>query len=134
MAATAVGYVILTLSFEREAGKWVGTCLELSTSTYSRTLKKTREDLSKLVIEHLNLLEHAGERERFFEEWGIEFHRERPTPQEFHIRLSKPVARLLHQAPLATDIGHELPLYQPGVYEIPEMPPPSEAEPVLAGV
>jgi hypothetical protein len=81
-----LGYVILTLRFEREGNKWVGTCLELGTSTFHRTLKRCEEELRELVVEHLNALEEAGERERFFQKWGIAFHHGRTTPHEVTIR------------------------------------------------
>ena len=48
VAAREIGYVTLTLSFEREGNKWVGTCLELGTSTFTRTLKQTQIDLKAL--------------------------------------------------------------------------------------
>ncbi len=69
--ATVDGYVELTFRFEREGSKWVGTCLELSTSTYAKTLDRVRKVLPLLVVEHLNLLEEAEERIRFFEEHDI---------------------------------------------------------------
>ena len=68
--AAAVGHVVLTLAFEQEDNKWVGTCIELGTSTFSRTLRQTQDDLRKLVVEHLNLLEQHGERESFFQAVG----------------------------------------------------------------
>ena len=80
------GYVVLTLRFGREGKKWVGTCLELGTSTYARTLGQTEKSLDKLIIEHMNLLEEAGEREQFFQEWGIQVHKTRPDTPEFVIR------------------------------------------------
>ena len=70
--ARAVGHVVLTLAFEREGNKWVGTCIELGTSIFSRTLRQTQDDLRKLVVEHLNLLEQHGERESFFKQWDLE--------------------------------------------------------------
>ena len=60
----------LTFDFEREGRLWVGTCRELSTSTYGRNRHKVHDALKELVIEHLNLLEESGERGRFFDEWG----------------------------------------------------------------
>ncbi len=81
-----MGYVVLTLQFEREGNKWVGTCLELGTSTFHRTLRRCEEELRELVTEHLNALEEAGERERFFQKWGIKFHRQKTTPHEITIR------------------------------------------------
>ncbi|MDA0987660.1 MAG: hypothetical protein O2783_00690 [Chloroflexi bacterium] len=81
-----VGYVQLTLQFEREGNKWVGTCTELSTSTFARTLKQCQEALSALVIEHLNCLEEEGERPAFFKKWNIEIHPTRTTPSTVTIR------------------------------------------------
>ena len=65
------GYVELTFMFEREGNKWVGTCLELGTSTYERTLERVEESIHRLAVEHLNLLEEAQERERFFRKHDI---------------------------------------------------------------
>ena len=66
-----VASIDLNFEFERDGNKWVGTCRELSTSTYARSLRKTQEALKVLVVEHLNLLEQSGERNRFFDEWDI---------------------------------------------------------------
>ncbi len=88
VAAREIGYVTLTLSFEREGNKWVGTCLELGTSTFTRTLKQTQIDLKALVGEHLNLLEEEGERENFFKRWDIPIHSPKSKPHEFTIRAS----------------------------------------------
>ncbi|MCI0440063.1 MAG: hypothetical protein L0177_13180 [Chloroflexi bacterium] len=71
----ADGYVVLTLQFEKEGGKWIGTCLELGTSTFARTLRQSKAEIEELVSDHLDLLEESGERQRFFEKWGIEMHR-----------------------------------------------------------
>lgn len=67
-----VASVNLHFEFERYKNKWVGTCVELSTSTYARSRRKTQEALYELVLEHLNLLEESGERNRFFDEWNIQ--------------------------------------------------------------
>lgn len=69
---TVEGSVTLTLRYTREEGKWVGVCIELGTSTFGRNFERVTADLEALVEEHLNLLEEAGERERFFAENGIE--------------------------------------------------------------
>ena len=68
------GYVALTLSFEREDDQWVGECLELSTSAFSDSLEDCQAELRELVVAHLDVLEDVGERERSFEEWGIQVH------------------------------------------------------------
>ena len=79
---TVEGYVWLTLKYEREGNKWVGTCHELSTSTFARTLKRCQQELNDLVIEHLDVLEQTGQRERFFHDWGIELHPAHVTSTE----------------------------------------------------
>ena len=87
MAEQAAGYVTLTLEFHREKDKWVGTCVELGTSTFAKTLEEVQAELKQLTLAHLNLLEQEGERARFFAEWGIEFkHVIPPKPTEFLIR------------------------------------------------
>ena len=72
-------YVALTLSFEREGDVWVGVCLELGTSTYADTLEACEDELRELVVEHIDVLEEIGERDRFFQEWGITL-RDTPVP------------------------------------------------------
>ena len=62
--------VILHYQFTREGNKWVGTCLELGTSTYARSKRKTEEALYELVLEHLNLLEESGERPTILRRMG----------------------------------------------------------------
>ena len=67
-------YVNLTFVFEKEGNQWVGTCLELGTSTFERTLAETRTALKALVKDHVAVLAEAGEIDRFYEEWGIKVH------------------------------------------------------------
>lgn len=83
------GFVVLTLAFHQEDKRWLGRCLELGTSTYGRTLKQVHAELVELVELHLNALEDAGERERFFEEHGITFYTADQAPG--HVRPSIPV-------------------------------------------
>lgn len=86
MEFIASEYVTLTLSFEQEGSEWVGVCLELGTSTFADTLEKCQKELQELVADHLDVLEETGERERFFEEWGIEVQTSDKVPSEFTIR------------------------------------------------
>ena len=82
MESELSGYVTLTLSFEQEGSEWVGTCLELGTSTFADTLEECQVELEELVTDHLDVLEEVCERERFFEEWGIDIHTDE-VPGEF---------------------------------------------------
>lgn len=78
MSRTA-GFVVLNLIFRRE-GKWVvGECVELGTSTFGRSYDEADERLHEAVQLHLEGLEDAGERERFFREHGIELYSSSPT-------------------------------------------------------
>lgn len=104
---SVVGYVELTLQFEREGRMWVGTCRELGTSTYSESFDQVQNDLCKLVEEHLDLLGEAGERERFFEKHGIRFFPRKPKPHD--IRLPDTGVDLLRQM---------VPLFQPRIFRI----------------
>ena len=79
-------YVALTLSFEREGDVWVGVCLELGTSTYADTLEACEGELRELVVEHIDVLEEIGERDRFFQEWGITLQDTPVPPAQFTIR------------------------------------------------
>lgn len=101
--------VQLTLAFTREGTRWVGLCVELGTSTYDRSLEKCEVALRTLVAEHLNLLEEAGEREAFFEQWGIETTAVKPT----NIVL-RAEAEDWSQAESAA-LG---PFYQPGIFPL----------------
>ena len=84
------GYVELTFMFEREGNKWVGTCLELGTSTYERTLERVEESIYQLATEHLDLLEEAQEREQFFRKHDITFHPVKPRLRSREVRLRVP--------------------------------------------
>lgn len=108
------GYVDLTLKYEFEEEQWVGVCLELSTSTFGDTLEEVQNDLTRLVIEHLNLLEEAGERERFFEEHDISYH-------EFKSDSVSVTLPLHHQE------GHSSAFYQAQSLPIPPRPEPVPA-------
>ena len=110
------GQVLLTLAFQREGSKWVGTCIELSTSTYARTLRQCQASLKALVVEHLNLLEDAGERERFFERWNISFHEAKAKRPEVTIRgVGTDWPQSLHG-----DLTASGPFYQPQIFSVPE--------------
>lgn len=107
-------YVVLTLQFERADGGWVGTCIELSTSTSGDTLDEVQEALHDLVTLHLNTLEEVGERRRFFAEHDIELRRGEPTLSVVLPGFNLDLARLW-----ASDLSHA-PLYQPHPFPFPE--------------
>ena len=79
-------YVALTLSFEREGDVWVGVCLELGTSTYADTLEECQSELLEFVEAHIDVLEEIGERDRFFQKWGITLQDTPDPPAQFTIR------------------------------------------------
>jgi len=75
---SATGYVVLTLVFRHIDRRWTAYCKELGTATFGRSLPEADKRIKEAVLLHLNTLEDVGERERFFREHNIEFHRERP--------------------------------------------------------
>jgi hypothetical protein len=56
--------VVLTFSFRKEGRLWAGECLELGTATDGRRLEKVYQELSNLVVLHLNALQDIGEADR----------------------------------------------------------------------
>ena len=85
-----VGYVALTHEFRKEDRRWTAYCKELGTATFGRSMPEADKRLGEAICLHLNTLEDVGERERFFREHGIEFHRNKPTR---NIEISVPVDR-----------------------------------------
>ena len=65
------GYARLTFQFERDGSDWIGTCVELGTSTFGRYRSRVQRDLTQLVTEYINVLEEDGTRERIFRENNI---------------------------------------------------------------
>ena len=113
MPEEPLGYVDLTLKYEFEEEQWVGVCLELSTSTFGDTLQEVQDDLTQLVIEHLELLEESGERERFFKEHDISYHEFKPDS-------------VMVTLPLQGQAGDSSAFYQ-----VQSLPIPPQREPVL---
>ena len=125
MPVRALGHVALTLAFQREGNKWVGTCMELGTSTFARSLKRCQEELWDLVFEHLNLLEQSGERESFFQKWGIEIQPAGVRQQnEFVIRGL--ADSWIHTLRNRSAMEHG-PFFQPGLFPLPARPSPDRA-------
>jgi len=84
------GFIILTLEFHREDGLWVGFCRELGTATDGRSFQRVEEELLELAMLHLNALEDAGERDRFFQEHSIKLYtndvpKEIPVPSSVKV-------------------------------------------------
>ena len=81
-------YIAVTFAIEEEDGQFVGTCLQLGTSTCGDTLDKAFHNLKEAVELHLDTLEELGERQLFFREMGIKV-REHPPKRR------RPVERLV---------------------------------------
>ena len=118
-----VGHVVLTLQFEHEGSQWVGTCLELGTSTFAETLSQVQEELHDLVADHLDALEAVGERARFFKKHGIKIRWDAPADQ---IALTVPYPPEIVGPSITAS-----PLFQPHIFQCPDA---NEANLVAAGV
>lgn len=82
------GYVVLTFTFRKEGRRWLARCEELGTSVFGRSLPEAEKILSEAVVLHLSTLEDVGERERFFKENKIAYHRAKPDKD---IKVSVPL-------------------------------------------
>lgn len=51
---------VLTVEFEQEDGMWIGTCLELGTSTQAQTLEELQAELTDAVDLQLNEMARLG--------------------------------------------------------------------------
>lgn len=71
-------YIILNGKFRKEGRRWVARCDELGTSTFGRSIREADEHLKEAILCHLNTLGDVGERERFFKENNIIFHKIKP--------------------------------------------------------
>jgi hypothetical protein len=52
--------ILLTADFVKEDDTWVGTCLELGTSTYSEDLESLRKELEESILLQLEEVEKLG--------------------------------------------------------------------------
>jgi len=82
------GYVVFTFEFRKETRGWSAYCEELGTATFASSLLEAERRLEEAVELHLNTLEDVGERERFFQEHNIKFHRVKPRN---NVRITAPV-------------------------------------------
>ena len=122
-----LSHVILTMRFEEEGKNWVGTCVELGTSTFAHTLRQTQAELHELVELHLSALEEEGERERFFAEHGIKIHRNQLDPHKgWNIPLGPKDVYEFSQSLEKT------PFFQPHIFPLPSKHDPKPI--VSAGV
>jgi predicted RNase H-like HicB family nuclease len=83
------GYIVLTFEFGEEGKRITAYCKELGTATFGRSLKEAKERLSEAVALHLNTLEQLGERERFFQENDIVYHKAKPRSVKIHIPIKE---------------------------------------------
>ena len=65
------GVIILTGMVEAEGNQFVSTCRELGTSSCGDSVEEAFVNLEEAIEVHLNALEEVGERDRVFQEQGI---------------------------------------------------------------
>ena len=65
------GLILLTFDLRREGDVWLGTCLELGTSTYADTLDGLREEMFDAVSLQLNEVQRLGFSSEYLREQGV---------------------------------------------------------------
>ncbi len=70
---------VLTVEFEQEDGMWIGTCLELGTSTQAQTLEELQSELTDAVDLQLNEMARLGYTSEYLRTQGV---RVLPIPEE----------------------------------------------------
>lgn len=78
-------YMILTVQFQKEGGKWTAECLELGTATFGRTLKEAKKRIREAIQLQLNTLEDVNELERFCRENNIIIYSSKPKTKSIPI-------------------------------------------------
>ena len=70
---------VLTVEFEQEDGMWIGTCLELGTSTQAQTLEELQAELTDAVDLQLNEMARLGYTREYLKSQGA---KGLPIPEE----------------------------------------------------
>ncbi|HZT05702.1 MAG TPA: hypothetical protein VFC51_01615 [Chloroflexota bacterium] len=102
--STVEGFAVVTLVFRHQGDDvWTGECRELGTATDGSSLARVHAELVDLVVLHLNALEEAGERERFFQRHGIPFYGADAAPKVIQLALPLDEGTFVHphKVPLA---------------------------------
>lgn len=84
-------YIILTVKFQKEGDVWTAQCLELGTATDADSLEEAEEAIEEAILLHLEGIEEAGERERFFAEHRIKVHHHKSQKVSIPISFEKGV-------------------------------------------
>ena len=79
-------YVKLTVIIKQEDDVWTAECSELGTATFGETFEEVRENIQEAVCLHLNTLEDASERERFFKKNNIKLFKHIPRQIDFNVK------------------------------------------------
>lgn len=78
MRSQPTHFVVLTCIYGKE-GSWVtAECQELGTTAFGRNLNEAERRLREALLLHLNTLEDARERARFFKEHKIKMYAQYP--------------------------------------------------------
>lgn len=81
----SMGYIIVTIVFQRIGRRWTAQCVELGTATFGRSLVEADEKMTEAILLHLNTLEDVNEREQFFNEHKIKFYPYKPKTRKVQI-------------------------------------------------
>ncbi len=73
------GYITLTLEAFPEGKRFVSRCRELEVTSCGDSVGEAFDAVIDAVTTYLNAIEQLGQRERIFEEKGIEIRKTRPS-------------------------------------------------------
>ena len=63
--------VLLTIDLRQEENWWVGTCIELGTSSYAEALDDVRAEMADAILLQLNEVERLGYMQEYLREHGV---------------------------------------------------------------
>ncbi len=69
---------LLTIDIQQEDNTWIGTCIELGTSTYADSVEQLRNEMSDAVSLQLNEMVRLGYITEYLQEQGVT---EMPIPK-----------------------------------------------------
>jgi predicted RNase H-like HicB family nuclease len=90
MTRTTARKIRVTYVVQKEDGQYAAYCRELGTASCGRTVEEAFTNLHEAIWVHLNAIDEAGERDRWFEERGIQVLAAGDEPEEITLHIQLP--------------------------------------------